>query len=162
MKIKNLLEINDIKDIFNQNSYISIYQDHGLNSKETVEISRKIKQNNLKIQKLKNSLTRIALTNTKFINCMYLFEGSNILVYSNSYNFEMYSLHKKFNKISPVGGIINNNYLSAKQFDWIINLSYPLEPYLQINNTLNLPIETNLNLLLLQKNIIQNLIKSHS
>lgn len=161
-KIKDLLRIHNMQHIFNNDFNVAVYQENGLNSKEIVELNKEMKNKKLQMIHLKNSLARIALKNNKYNSFSHLFEGPSILIYTTksieNYKF-IYSLHKKFSKLIPIGGILTNNYVTAKQFDWILELSHPLEPYLSIERSINNVIQTNINLLYLQISQIDHIIQ---
>lgn len=145
MLSKKSLTINHFKNIFSKHTHISLYQDNGLSSQEWIVLQQECKSQGFQMEHVKNSFIKVALQGSRFVHFSNLFEGPSILIYGNSTNqniLNLYNLHNKHSKLCPIGGIVNDSYISSKQFNWITSLETMNKPYLSICNTLiSFPLE---------------------
>lgn len=125
MNLKKAESLKALKEILNSNSFISVYQKNGLNSSEVIQLKQHIQLSNLHMKSIKNTSIKVLLQETSHSYFVNLFEGPCLLVYSKeiqSNTSQMFSLHKKFDKLVPLGALIQDGYLSAKEFDWMASL----------------------------------------
>lgn len=119
MKLKNKFYHSKLDWIVNNSNRIALYQDMGLNSHEYSDLQYYLNGLNLNNIRIKNKITKNLLLSTKYRNFGQLFEGSCILFYSSidlSSDMSLFNIHSKFPKLLPLGGILEDYYMTQKQF----------------------------------------------
>lgn len=118
--IKKKESLASLKKIFSRCSFIAVYQQNGLDSNESILLQQYCKQNNLKLKSIKNTSVKVALKESKYKYFSHLFEGPCIIVYCEcSTSDVLFSVHKKFSKLIPLGAIYQNSYVLSDKFEWI-------------------------------------------
>lgn len=126
MNLKKTESLNSVKEILTQNSFIAVYQKNGLSASETTLLKQYTQQYHLQMKTVKNTSVKVILKDTPYGYFSNLFEGPCVLIYSQEmhpHTSQMFAIHKKFNKLVPLGALVQNAYLSAQEFDGMASFS---------------------------------------
>ena len=121
---KNDLVANLKKDFVDSSSIIVSHYD-GLNVNETDELRKAMRENDTKFKVTKNSLTKLALTDTQYENIIDLFTGPTAVAYSKdpilpskiSVEFE-----KKFDNFKIIGGSYEGEKIDNDKNNFLASL----------------------------------------
>lgn len=136
--LKKEISLHKIDEIFNTKYYVALYQHSGLNPNYYSELKGFGESSNLKLVHVKNSLARKVLQNTTLIKFSSVFEGPCVVVYTNDeqQTKALYSLHKKFDKLYPVAGILRNSLIAASYFETLSSLQSLDDFKIEVSSTL--------------------------
>lgn len=116
-----------IKTFIKKHPLILISHTLNLNSYNWLKIEQKLINSNLKYYKIKNTVTRQALTNSIFLNILPALNGSLCLIYpKNKKKFdENFQALIEINKTMPVFALkLNKKIYSKNQLSNVSTLSY--------------------------------------
>ena len=117
--------VSDIQDEFNKSSTVIVANYSGLNVKEIEELRKAMRDNGAKFKVIKNSLTKIALANTKIKSITELFNGPTAVAYSSdpiaSAKIAV-KYAKKFNKFKIIGGAFENEKIDEEKISFLASL----------------------------------------
>ena len=116
-----------VKTFIKKSPLILISHTLNLNSNKWLKIEQNLINSNLKYYKLKNAVTKQALTKSIFFNVLPIFNGSLCFIYPKNYkNFnENFQNLIKINKTMPILAIkLNKKIYSKTQLENISNLNY--------------------------------------
>lgn len=134
MHLKKMESLKTVKALF-EHPFLAVYQQNGLNASESTALKQHLQQSNLEIKSVKNTAVQVALKGTPYGYFCNLFEGPCMVISSKELHEKtsaMFSLHKKFTKLIPLGALLQKGYLSAQEFEGMASVSHINHIYLSI------------------------------
>lgn len=115
----------ELEQIYATNNSIIVAKYHGLTVKQITNLRNSLSASGGKFKVVKNTLAKIAVTNSKCDSASDMFKGPLAIVYSNevvSLSREVMDFAKANQVFSVVGGIINHTVVNAAAIETISKL----------------------------------------
>ncbi len=154
-----------VKDEFIQSSTIIVTNYSGLTVKETEELRNEMRQNGAKFKVTKNSLTKLALTNTQSEKIIDLFNGPTAVAYSSDPIAPAkvaVKFSKKFDKFKIIGGFFEGEKIDDAKIKFLASLPSLDEIRSKLVGLLNAPAQKILSVIEAPAGQLTRLVNSRS